>query len=555
MIGLSDSTHSKGRHSPLAGWFLFGRNSVILSLLVTLFLAISDSVQAAATITAISPSLTDVTRAIASAVDGDTVVVPAGTAHWSTGLSITKGITILGATTIDTSTALGTAKDQTIILDDMTSALVTPPQLINISLSPNQVFRMSGFTFRSGVGTLVNTYVVYVGGTCPGASGTGSFRVDHCHFDNLKRNVDVQHGGWVYGVIDHCIMYGSAFSVIVHHDTWGGGSNGNGDGSWADPPFFGSNKFVFIEDNCFTNVTGSANGGGSSFDAKWGGRAVIRHNFFNNAMISCHGTEGQRPRGCRALEIYNNISNFTFNWPCGQIRSGTAVIHDNASTGLLNGFIFLQPYRAFSNFGQPWTQATGINPWDSNDPHGAYDSGTQTGASSSSALVDSTKKWTNNQWISDSSGCYKAVSSVVNADGSHWSAFITGNSSNTLTLAPGDQPNRTVTFNTGNGYTIYKVAIILDQPGRGASDLITGTTPINSVTGNAAWPHQALEPVYSWNNTIHGGTPSPVGGNATLISGRDYFNDTPMPGYTPYTYPHPLVTGAPAPPTNLRAIP
>ena len=81
MIGLSDSTHSKGRHSPLAGWFLFGRNSVILSLLVTLFLAISDSVQAAATITAISPSLTDVTRAIASAVDGDTVVVPAGTAH------------------------------------------------------------------------------------------------------------------------------------------------------------------------------------------------------------------------------------------------------------------------------------------------------------------------------------------------------------------------------------------------------------------------------------------------------------------------------------------
>ena len=23
----------------------------------------------------------------------------------------------------------------------------------------------------------------------------------------------------------------------------------------------------------------------------------------------------------------------------------------------------------------------------------------------------------------------------------------------------------------------------------------------------------------------------------------DYFNDTPMPGYTPYTYPHPLVSG------------
>jgi hypothetical protein len=34
-----------------------------------------------------------------------------------------------------------------------------------------------------------------------------------------------------------------------------------------------------------------------------------------------------------------------------------------------------------------------------------------------------------------------------------------------------------------------------------------------------------------------------------ILQGRDYFNDTPMPGYTPYAYPHPLTTGV-QPPTN-----
>ena len=31
------------------------------------------------------------------------------------------------------------------------------------------------------------------------------------------------------------------------------------------------------------------------------------------------------------------------------------------------------------------------------------------------------------------------------------------------------------------------------------------------------------------------------------MQGLDYFNDTPLPGYTPYTYPHPLTKGLPPP--------
>src|SRR5205823_11860566 len=64
-----------------------------------------------------------------------------------------------------------------------------------------------------------------------------------------------------------------------------------------------------------------------------------------------------------------------------------------------------------------------------------------------------------------------------------------------------------MTFNTGNGYAIYKVLIALDQPGRGKGDLLAGNPPVNKAAGGIAWPSQALEPVYCWNNTVNG---SPV---------------------------------------------
>jgi len=77
--------------------------------------------------------------------------------------------------------------------------------------------------------------------------------------------------------------------------------------------------------------------------------------------------------------------------------------------------------------------------------------------------------------------------------------------------------------------------------------LLTGDTPRNTTTRTVAWPPQALEPIYSWNNTINGSNIN-IGsyGEPTLKEGRDYYNSTPMPGYTPYTYPHPLIKGLPS---------
>jgi hypothetical protein len=74
--------------------------------------------------------------------------------------------------------------------------------------------------------------------------------------------------------------------------------------------------------------------------------------------------------------------------------------------------------------------------------------------------------------------------------------------------------------------------------------------------GQGAWQNQTLQPSYFWNN---GSTSTQI--NCTsphLVVGRDYFdNGTAMPGYTPYTYPHPLqgakTQGSVAPPAGLSA--
>jgi hypothetical protein len=63
-------------------------------------------------------------------------------------------------------------------------------------------------------------------------------------------------------------------------------------------------------------------------------------------------------------------------------------------------------------------------------------------------------------------------------------------------------------------------------------------------------PNQSSKPSYEWDNTHNGGNANfnvnNLGGcsnpstNDHIQSGRDYFTDTEMPGYTAYTYPHPL---------------
>jgi hypothetical protein len=224
--------------------------------------------------------------------------------------------------------------------------------------------------------------------------------------------------------------------------------------------------------------------------------------------------------------------------------TGAAIWHDNTWTNnnkniggidfncYRSGLPVASPYYCVSGTpGQTWDlMATRIDGThvDGEDTF-VYASGTSAvGTSDGQVVAIGSPGWTTNQW----QGYH-----VRRADGQ--SNGIESNNGNTLQI-------RGVGFamgwTSGQGFEIVKPLRYLDQTGIGWGDHIDRASP--------AWPHQDAhpEPCYSWNNInsddgshINFSTPDYL--NIMVQQNRDYYQDTAMPGYVPYTYPHPLVSG------------
>jgi hypothetical protein len=551
-----------------------------------------------------------------AARDGDTITLPAGTFTWTRPLNITKAITLEGQTTISgAGTANPVVKDLTIIRDDTPRSGANGYILkADMSSNPSGVFRLTGITFTGG--TLTQK-----------ASGNGairlrsvastpaSMRLDHCHFTStLHQGKFIWVNGWVYGVADHNVIEATGnLPFFISHSTYGGTSQMHGNGAWADYPWYGTEKFFFIEDN--TAIRTNSRFARGLVDSVEGGRFVVRHNYLQNMVIGSHGTEG-RPRGHRASETYDNTFNYTLSgWRSGH-RSGTNLFHDNAATGTPPGgevICSLPNFRETPARPHPiWGIADGTSPWDVNDTEGngtyveghppfLFASGSATSGTTISGeqatFSDSTKNWTPNQWIGYS---------IKNTDPASASygrgSYIISNDAHSISYAHiradvggGAQ----LIFNAGDTYQIHRVLVMMDQNGRGKGDQVTGTgkpinrgkgdkimrprkpinrgtddqitstgKPINTRTGTPFWPHQALEPCYSWNN-IYTPNGQVMGygvrpGQPTTKLNIDFFNlgagfpadSTPSQVSSKYTaalngvdyigtfvYPHPLTSG------------
>ena len=503
------------------------RVTTLVSLAATLILTASR-LAGATTINANSASESDVAAAISSATNGDTVIIPAGTSTWTRTLSVKKAIELRGA-------GIG----NTIIKDG-----VQQGQTISVALVPGKVTRITGIEFQDG-GRPNGTGGAPIGVfRIDGSNTDGSqLRWDHCKFDNLNGFFVPDT---VIGVFDHNIVMigqkgGTPEFMYPYGMRWNGGWYG--DGSWAAPAGWGSSQFLFLEDNTFINSNPTYQG--YFTDGFGGARIVVRHNTSSGGIFSNHGTESSgRIRSARAFEIYkNNISCNNLNRFPGGSRGGSTLFHDNKITNCGGGVaqFNLDAYRMFNSFA-PFGGGDGTNGWDKNNPGNPFYSGTASAVGANTVSV-SGSPWTADQW--------KGYTVKRNAGGF---AYIQTNTSNTITFANG--VFGALSFNAGDGFVINKVEQSIDQPGVGASTLISGDNP----RPPHGW-NQVADPCYSWGNTNDGAPFNNFTPNESNIKvGVNFFNNTALPGYTEFTYPHPLVNGralplSPSPaatPTSLR---
>ncbi len=487
-------------------------------------------------VTAASCNQSDVQAALSVVSPGGTVVIPAGTCTWNVAVTVGTS-TWQGSNQIFTGqsvTLQGAGIDQTTIIDNTDKTGQNPsviPNALWIATDASHSVRLTQMTFTGSATPDPNNKAMV------SVNGSGIiWRIDHVHFIPDRDAAIAVNNTVPGGLIDHNSFNPTGWYVSLY--VFNGGSP-FGDQSWTQPANFGSSNFTFIEDNTF-----SASSSVFGIDGWSGERVVIRHNTFINMNYGDHGTETPgRLRGARALEIYDN--NTTFNvQPVGRlvdIRSGTSLIYNNTFT--LNGPSWwatnIGSYQNYRDFGvdmrEYFGQCDGTAGFDMNDGV-TYDAGTASAASvisgNTSVTTFSGKNWTSNQWVGYSI-FDTATAGQYPPDGV--SSIILSNTTNTITAYYDTTHGPGLTFNAGDGFQILRATTCLDQVGRGAGNLISGwpATPV-------AWPNQAPEPSYTWNNTLDGSTSDLISESPHVVEGRDFFNEVQMPGYIAFTYPFPL---------------
>ena len=315
----------------------------------------------------VGPEQRAVQKAINNASAGDTVLVCAGSATWTTtrpgssAVVINKAITLQGATTCTGSGATLSCTDGTIINDG--TGTKNGESIIGLAVSNA---RLTGFSLNDP--RSVTDYKAMV----DTAVGTSNWRIDHC---KLTMSAPATRGisAFGYGLIDHVYVgtsINTAFAIEGNSPGDPGGSLG--DGSWAAPMAAGTVRAVYIEDSKIVFTPGNLLNG--VVDSYAGGRYVYRFNDDSYTNLGNHGLDStSNARGALQSEVYHNSS---FNGQMSSIyqwfnsRGGSHFIFNNvlsrAGAGYTNKLDF-RVYRASGAY-PPWGACDGKNGLDGNTP-------------------------------------------------------------------------------------------------------------------------------------------------------------------------------------------
>ena len=255
-----------------------------------------------AIIVASGTSTAAVQTAVNTAVDGDQVHIPNGSASWTSGISTTKQIIIRAQnytpTPAGTSGAGATSRNLTITNNSSASLF---------EFTSGNAFHcgVGGIRFNEGTG---NGSMIALGG-----GGTKVPLIFDCYFQNKSRNspagrVIAQRGRG--GVMWNCVMEGTfptdqvgEGSLLILNDSAVAGVN-----TWESPSSLGALDITgtinfYMEDTTIKNC-------GNCPDIDTHGRFVARHFIYDGAWGETHGYTSSGYGG-RQFEFYDGVFKVT----------------------------------------------------------------------------------------------------------------------------------------------------------------------------------------------------------------------------------------------------
>lgn len=268
---------------------------------LAIFFGASISSASAATVNASSCMSPAVQTAVNSAVNGDTVLIPAGTCDWGAStLAVPGGVYLKGS-----------GKTATIIRGSSQSNQT----LVNFNCSNGRVATFSDMTLIGKGNPAVWDQGISL------LNGCKSFKVFNSKFTDFV-NAGVSVNGDSHGV-----TYSNDF-VNNYRAGQTGGTTGYGvvvygNGTWPALEL-GTANAVFVEDNYFYgNRCNIASNNGARYVFRYN-TAVATDPVLNYSMVDAHG-KASSPRGSRSWEIYNNT--FSTNMVTGVAERGATGLH------------------------------------------------------------------------------------------------------------------------------------------------------------------------------------------------------------------------------------
>jgi hypothetical protein len=454
---------------------------------------------------AASCNYADVSAAISAASTGDTISVPAGTCTWSSALTITKGISLLG-------TGIG----KTVITSNVNGGFLITYEPSNYSL--NTPFRLSGFTLNGGGKSMI----LSLGTSNKRAPFTfqTKVRVDHNRFQNSSGQY-IWHRT-MFGVADNNEF--AATSMPIKADP------GAPDDSWwtsFDITNGMANDNFYFEDNIFEGVSDIIT------DCQFAGRFAYRYNNIAVTgdlypMFDMHGQQ------CRDSAGLNPVQGMTICFG-GEIYGNNITSASNNTVQLLSqragrAKVFYNNYQSSGTYAMQTYDDAGPSVWGGENCHNTNSPGPNVNPFGLPQHVTDSYFWNNRHTLTGSlnvgsGGGVTYTGGAIdghpleNADYFIYSQSFNGRAATGSGMGCGTlaQMNAFTTCSDGTGFWV--------TANMGSCSNLTGLVGIDPTT--------------------------PISGTLYKCSANTW-----LPAYTPLAYPHPLRTDNtffPAP-TNLNIL-